>query len=55
MTALIPPLGTFCIIAAIAHIASIAIAIFHLQRNSFGVAPIGWNPPIRALRVTGLS
>ena len=39
MTAPILALATFCITATLVHIASIAVAIFRLRRNSLGDEP----------------
>jgi ceramide glucosyltransferase len=51
MTAPILALATFCIIATVVHIASIAIAIFRLRRNSLGAAPAQQDlPPVSLVR-----
>ncbi|HEY6393886.1 MAG TPA: hypothetical protein VIX12_00640, partial [Candidatus Binataceae bacterium] len=51
MTASILALATFCIIATVAHIASIAIAMLRLRRNSLGAAPSMQNiPPVSLVR-----
>src|SRR5580692_4334338 len=51
MTASILALATFCIIATVAHLASILIAMLRLQRNSLGAAPSVQNlPPVSLVR-----
>jgi ceramide glucosyltransferase len=51
MTAPILALATFCIIATVAHLASIVIAIFRLRRNSLGAALSQQDvPPISLVR-----
>jgi ceramide glucosyltransferase len=50
MIAPILALATFCIIATVVHIASIAIAIFRLRRNSLGDEPRQELPPVSLVR-----
>ena len=50
MTAPILALATFCIIATVAHVASIAIAILRLRRNSLGDEPRQELPPVSLVR-----
>src|SRR6202051_4594092 len=50
MTAPILALTTFCIIATVVHIASIAIAICRLRRNSPGAVPRQELPPVSLVR-----
>src|SRR5580692_8759355 len=50
MTAPILSLATFCIIATVAHIASIAIAIFRLRRNSLDDVSRQELPPVSLVR-----
>ena len=51
MTAPILALAAFCIIATVVHVASIAIAIFRLRRNSLGEAPFQQElPPVSLVR-----
>ncbi len=51
MTAPILALATFCIIATVAHLASILIAMFRLQRNSLGEMPFQYEfPPVSLVR-----
>jgi ceramide glucosyltransferase len=51
MTAPILALATFCIIATVAHLASIVIAMLRLRRNSLGTAPLQQTlPPVSLVR-----
>src|SRR5579862_3824020 len=51
MTAPILALAAFCIVATVAHVASIAIAMLRLRRNSLGAAPPASDlPPVSLVR-----
>src|SRR5580704_10737627 len=51
MTAPILALATFCIISTLVHVASIAIAMLRLRRNSLGETAFGQTfPPVSLVR-----